>query len=142
MSEVNQEPNEKNASKPSRAFLPYPTSTLSPRIVPNDLSSFKARGISQVERDLHQKLTEIRESYLAAVEHFNWNKLIYESEINFEPVVGETYHLYRIAGRYQLSMIGPAEWRQEHIGSFRLNVDRQWEPLQLGENIDPTDLFF
>ena len=108
---------------------------------PNNLSTFKARGISQVERDLHQKLTELRESYLAAVNHFNWNKLIYESEINFEPVVGEIYHLYRIGGHFQLSMIGPREWAQEHIGSFRLNVDRQWEPTELGEGVDPSDLF-
>lgn len=127
--------------KPSRAFLPYPASTLSPQIVPADLSTFKARGISQVERDLHQKLTEIREDYLAAVEHFNWNKLIYESDINFEPVVGETYHLYQIQGRFQLSMIGPTEWKQRHLGSFRLNVDRQWEPIALAENVDRSELF-
>ena len=45
-------------TKPSRAFLPYPVSTLSPPIIPNDLTSFKSRGISQVERELQQKLKE------------------------------------------------------------------------------------
>lgn len=125
----------------SRSFLPYPASTLSPRIVPTDLSSFKSRGISQVERDLQQKLVEIRETYLTAIDHFNWNKLVYESEINFEPVVGETYHLYETRGRHLLSMIGPDEWAMRHLATFRLNVDRQWLLVETGDSTDPHDLF-
>lgn len=113
--------------KPSSAYLPYPVSTLSPRIVPTDLSSFKSRGISEVERDLQQKLVQLRETYLEAIDHFNWNKLVYESEISFEPVVGETYHLYESRGRRMLSMIGPDEWPMKHLASLRLNVDRQWQ---------------
>lgn len=128
-------------SKVSRSFLPYPASTLSPRIVPTDLSSFKSRGISQVERELQQKLLEIRESYLAAIDHFNWNKLVYEAEINFEPVVGETYYLYESRGRHLLSMIGPGEWSMRHIGSFRLNVDRQWLLVETSPDVDPRELF-
>ncbi|MGB6221078.1 DUF2452 domain-containing protein [Haloferula sp.] len=125
----------------SRAFLPYPTSTLSPRIVPTDLSTFKSRGISQVERDLQQKLVEIRETYLAAIDHFNWNKLVYEAEINFEPVVGETYHLYESRGRRLLSMIGPSEWAMRHLATFRLNVDRQWLIVETSPEIDTQQLF-
>lgn len=126
---------------PSRSFLPYPTSTLSPPIVPTDLSGFKARGISEVERDLQQKLVEIREEYLAAIDHFNWNKLVYEAEINFEPVVGETYHLYQTGGRRLLSMIGPKEWSMRHLATFRLNVDRQWLLVEKPDDIDPRELF-
>lgn len=125
----------------SRAFLPYPSSTLSPRIVPTDLSTFKSRGISQVERDLQQKLVELRETYLAAIDHFNWNKLVYEAEINFEPVVGETYHLYESRGRRLLSMIGPGEWAMSHLATFRLNVDRQWLIVETSPEIDPQQLF-
>ncbi len=108
------------------AFLPYPVSTLSPKIVPNDLSTFKSRGISQVERDLQQKLIQMREEYVATIEHFNWNKLVYEADINFEPIVGETYHLYEIRGKKILSMIAPDQWPHPHLASFRLNLDRQW----------------
>jgi len=50
------------------AFMPYPVSTLSPKIIPNDLSTFKSRGISQVERDLQQKLIQMREEYIATIE--------------------------------------------------------------------------
>ncbi len=130
------------SAEPSRAFLPYPVSTLSPPIVPNDLTSFKTRGISQVERDLQQKLTEIREDYLRAIDHFNWNKLVYEAEIHFEPVVGESYHLYEMSGgRRALSMISPDQWAHRHLATVRLNFDRQWLVVETGEGIEPAKLF-
>jgi hypothetical protein len=128
-------------SKPSAAFLPYPVSTLSPPIIPNDLSSFKSRGISQVERELRQKLEEIRESYLRTIDHFNWNKLVYEADIGFEPVVGETYHVYELGGRRLLSMIGPDQWSEKHLATVRLNVDRQWKIEKTGPGVDSRDLF-
>lgn len=127
--------------KPSGAFLPYPTSTLSPAIVPNDLTSFKSRGVSQVERDLQQKLLEIREQYMTAITHFNWNKLAYEADINFEPVVGQTYYLYNARGRNLLSMIAPEQWYQKHLATIRLNVDRQFELVTTGDGVDEQELF-
>jgi hypothetical protein len=128
-------------SKPSQAFLPYPISTLSPPIIPNDLTSFKSRGISQVERDLQQKLKEIRETYLATIDHFNWNKLVYEADIQFEPIIGGIYHLYEMRGRKMLSMIAPDEWPQKHLATVRLNMDRQWKIVETGSGIDSRELF-
>ena len=128
-------------AKPSRAFLPYPVSTLSPQIVPNDLTSFKSRGISEVERDLQQKLQEIREIYLQTIDHFNWNKMVYEADIQFEPIVGQTYHLYEMRGRRLLSMISPLEWSQKHLATVRLNVDRQWKIVETGSQVDSRELF-
>lgn len=128
-------------TKPSRAFLPYPVSTLSPPIVPNDLTSFKSRGISEVERDLQQKLQEIREIYLKTIDHFNWNKLVYEADIQFEPIVGQTYHLYEMRGRRMLSMISPEQWSHKHLATVRLNVDRQWKIVETGAQVDSRELF-
>ena len=118
------------------AFLPYPASRLAPRIVPQDLTSFKTRGISRVERELQQELVELRERYLAVIDAFNWNKLIYESRIGFEPVIGETYHLYAMRDGYQLSMIEPQQWHQKWIGSFRLNADGRWQVEDIAEDFD------
>lgn len=130
-----------SSEKISQAFMPYPVSTLSPRIVPTDLSSFKSRGISEVERELQQKLTEIRETYLAAIDHFNWNKLIYEADINFEPIIGQTYHLYEVRGRKLLSMISPEQWHHKHLATVRLNVDRQWKLEVISDEINQQALF-
>ena len=127
--------------KPGRAFLPYPSSTLSPAIVPTDLSTFKSRGISQVERDLKLKLERIRDEYAATISHFNWNKLAYEADLNFEPVIGQTYHLYESRGRKMLSMIPPAQWHLKHLASLTLNVDRQFELIEVGVGVDEEELF-
>ena len=111
------------------AFLPYPVSTLSPRIIPNDLTSFKSKGISEIERVTQQKLIELKQEYDRVVEEFNWNKIVSEAKFNFEPIVGETYYLYEIRGKNVLSMIKPEEWDQKHLGSFKLSVDKGWEKL-------------
>ncbi len=123
------------------AFMPYPVSTLSPKIVPNDLTNFKTRGISKVERELEQKLVEMREQYIKTIDQFNWNKLIYEAEINFEPVIGQIYYLYDIRGKHTLSMISPEDWIYPALGQFRLNADQQWEIIELADNIDKERIF-
>ncbi len=123
-------------ASPSTAFLPYPASRLAPKIVPQDLTSFKSRGVGRVERELQQELVELREKYLAVMDAFNWNKLIFEAHFGFEPVTGEPYHLYEMQGRHVLSMIGPSEWRQRWIGSFRLNADCRWLPVEIAPDFD------
>ena len=111
------------------AFLPYAVSTLSPRIIPNDLTSFKSVGVSQTEKLTQEKLIELKNQYDKVVEEFNWNKMVYESEFSFEPIVGETYYLYEIRGKNVLSMIKPDEWGKKHLGSFKLSLDKLWNKV-------------
>jgi hypothetical protein len=106
------------APEPRGNYLPYPVSRLAAKIVPQDLTNFKSRGVSRVERELQQEMVEIQERYMEVIDAFNWNKLIYESQFGFEPVCGEVYHLYEVEGKRQLSMIAPEEWHQRWIGSF------------------------
>ncbi len=121
-------------------FLPYPTSTLSPKILPNDLTTFKSRGVSQVHRQFQQKLVELHEEYRQLIDQFNWNKLIYEARFGFEPTLGQTYHLYDLSGVHTLSMIEPGQWPgKKWIGSFQLQVDGQWQPQELAEDFDVQD---
>jgi hypothetical protein len=117
-------------------FLSYPTSRLGARIVPQDLTNFKSRGIGKVERELQQELVELRERYLRVIDDFNWNKLIYEAQYRFEPVIGEQYHLYAVEADYHLSMIGPEEWHQRWVGTFRLNSDARWEVVKTSPDFD------
>jgi hypothetical protein len=125
-----------DAGETRAAFLPYPASRLAAKIVPQDLTSFKTRGISRVERELQQELVELRERYLKVIDAFNWNKLIYECHMGFEPVIGEMYHLYKMPSGHQLSMIGPEQWRQKWVGSFRLNADGRWQAEDVAEDFD------
>lgn len=126
----------------SAAFLPYAVSTLSPRIVPNDLTSFKSRGVSKVQKDTAQRLAELKEQYDSIVNEFNWNKLVYESDFRFEPVIGEVYHLYWADATHSgvaLSMVSPGEWAKEHIASLQLGFDGRWIPQEVAEGFDLQD---
>ncbi|MEM1157036.1 MAG: DUF2452 domain-containing protein [Verrucomicrobiota bacterium] len=114
------------------AYMPYPTSTLSPNITPPDLSSFKSRNITEVERELSQKLDAIRQEYIDVIDAFNWNKMVYESDFSFEPVIGHEYYLYREETCFRLSMIEPQKWRgKKYVGSFRLTANGQWKPQEV-----------
>lgn len=123
-------------SAPRGNYLPYPASRLGAKIIPQDLTNFKSRGVSRVERELQQELVELREKYLQVIDAFNWNKLIYEARFGFEPVIGERYHLYEVGGQHHLSMIEPEAWHQKWIGSFRLNADGRWQVEKVAGDFD------
>lgn len=58
---------------------------------------------------------------------YNLNEVVYSSEIRFEPIVGDTYFLYKREGdKYFLSMIAPSEWKMNYICTIQLNTDGQW----------------
>lgn len=107
--------------------LTYAGSRLSAKIVPQDLTNFKTSGISNVERTTDQKIKELHQNYLQIVNEYNINKFVYESLFNFEPIIGNVYHIYYISDKYHLSMIEPNDWHHTWIGSFRLITNGQWQ---------------
>lgn len=126
----------------SAAFLPYAVSTLSPRIVPNDLTHFKSRGVSKVQKDTAQRLAELKAQYETILDEFHWNKLVYESDFGFEPVIGETYHLYwkdRTRASMTLSMVEPGQWAKEHVATLQLGFDGRWLVQAVAEDFDLRD---
>ena len=108
------------------AYLSYPISTLSPPIFKNDLSPFKCDGLSRVERETEQKFLALKSEYEKLIEEYEWNRVVYSAEMNFEPLVGQTYHLYEIRDKNVLSLIKPNEWQYKHLGSFNLSFDKHW----------------
>jgi len=101
-------------------------------IIEFDGISWKKLGITDVQREFDDRLDDIRKKYDELQEEFYWNKLVYESEIRFEPRIGVIYHLYEKSnGDKFLSLIAPNEWHMECIGSFKLKYNRKWEKVQL-----------
>jgi len=74
-------------------------------------------------------IDELRKEYESLLEEYEWNKIIYESDLRFEPVVGEIYHLYQNDGKKFISLIGPGEWDKEYLGTFKFGHDLKWEKL-------------
>lgn len=111
-------------------LLPYASNVGAPVILPDNIDDWKLRGVHKVNKQIETKFLELKEEYLKLVEEFQWNELVYQSKFSYEPVIGETYHLYvGNDGNPFLSLISPNEWDKEHIGSFRLNSEQKWIKL-------------
>ncbi len=118
------------------SVLPYATTVGAPAIRMDDVVSWKSRGISNVNKQFENKFNELKEQYLHLMQEYEWNELVYNSKFSFEPVIGETYHLYLgDDGINFLSLIGPKEWNKEHIGTFKLNSDKKWVLLNQKESV-------
>ncbi|KAF5290926.1 hypothetical protein FQA39_LY14532 [Lamprigera yunnana] len=62
------------------------------------------------------------------------NQDLHHVSCNFVKVPGNTYHLYKKPDDLQyFSMLSPEEWQNsphQYLGSFRLEYDRSWTPIQ------------
>ena len=109
------------------SLLSYPTNVGAPVIQIDNLVSWKSRGISNVNKQFENKFNELKVQYENLMKEFENNELVYNANFSFEPVIGETYHLYRGDDGFNfLSLISPAEWNKEHLGAFQLNSDKKW----------------
>lgn len=109
------------------AIKPYGTNVGAPAIISTDTTAWKNRSISKVNHKIQAKYLELKAEYENMMLEYEYNKLIFDAKFSFEPVIGETYHLYlRENGEYFLSMIAPHECNFNTIGSFYLNVDQVW----------------
>jgi hypothetical protein len=113
------------------SLLSYPTNVGAPVIHIDNLVSWKSRGISTVNKQFENKFNELKVQYDNLMKEFENNELVYNANFSFEPVIGETYHLYRGEDGYNfLSLISPAEWNKEHLGTFQLNSDKKWIAIE------------
>jgi hypothetical protein len=111
-------------------LLPYATNIGAPVIKPDNLSSWKNEKIFKTNKYFNKKYEEIKEQYQKLVEEFEWNDLVYNSNYNFQPIIGEKYHLYRRNnGEYFLSLIEPNSWKQEYVGTFEMDSDNKWKKI-------------
>ncbi len=111
-------------------LLPYATNVGAPAIKMDDVVSWKNRGIRNVNREFENKFNELKSQYQNLMSEYKWNELVYSARFSFEPVVGETYHLYSgDDGINFLSLISPEEWNKKALGTFKLNSDKKWVAL-------------
>lgn len=105
----------------------YPTTVGSQSFEPIIVD--KSDGI-KADKYFSSRLSELKKEYESLVNEYSDTKLVYESEYSFQPVVGETYHLYqRECGKVFLSIISPDEWNKKYIGSYTLLNNGVWEKL-------------
>ena len=121
--------------------LPYPHTIGSAVISPFDKKGIIGSSLATVEEQAEMQLNEIREQLELLLkqarnikERVAFSQRVYEADLNFVPVIGETYHMYeKQDGSYIISMIAPWEWKKipykSFTGSIKLLADRTWYPV-------------
>lgn len=108
-------------------LLPYGSNVGAPSIKIENIEGWKNSKVIKVNKEFNNRYESLKKQYDELVEEFKWNEIVYNSKFNFEPIVGETYHLYYGQnGSTFLSLVEPNQWNREHIGSFTLNYDNKW----------------
>ena len=82
----------------------------------------------KVNKHFQSQFEELKGEYTKLVEEYNWTSLVYGSRYSFQPIVGETYHLYKEDDLF-LSIIEPHQWDKEHVGSFKLLTNGKWDKV-------------
>ena len=114
------------------ALIPYATNVGAPVITTTDTIAWKNRSITKINHKVAAKYLELKDEYDRMLQEFEYNQLIFQATFNFEPIIGEVYHLYkRENGASFLSMIAPGECNFDWLGSFYLNADQIWEKIEL-----------
>ena len=112
------------------ALKPYATSVGAPVITPTDTTAWKNRSINKVNHKIKTKYLELKAEYERMMQEFEYNNLILNANFSFEPIIGETYHLYlNKKEEHFLSLIAPEHCNFNYVGSFILNADQIWEKV-------------
>ncbi len=105
----------------------YPTDLGAPAFQPLQIDKSDSK---KANKYFSSQLSELKDKYNQLKEEYEWTAQVYESEYNFQPILGEVYHLYsKNNGCKFLSLISPSEWNQQHIGSFKLLNNGNWKKL-------------
>ena len=111
-------------------LLPYGSNIGAPSIKLENIGGWKQKNVEKVNKKIIQKYNELNDEFQRLVEEYKINQLVYGAKFNFEPVIGEIYHLYSGKnGINFLSLISPSEWEQHYLGSFKLDSENKWEKI-------------
>jgi len=100
-------------------------------IKPVDIESWKGKIEPEFKKYFQERYNHLIRQYEELVDEFNINKLVYESNMSFKPLIGHTYYLYeREDGSRFISILSQAEtgW-VGYIGAFRLKSQYTWEKV-------------
>ncbi|MDT0558832.1 DUF2452 domain-containing protein [Ichthyenterobacterium sp. W332] len=113
------------------AFLkPFASDLGAPQISMPDTLSWKQNQMHAVNHKLKAKYEELKSAYEEMIENYEYNQLLFNAKFNIEPIVGETYHLYKNSKQESfLSIIEPEACNFDYLGSFKLTADKLWEKI-------------
>ncbi len=121
-------------------LLPYPHTVGSPAFAPTKQGVIRSTALKVMEEQCDMQMQQIKEQITLLAkqaeslrDRIEISKMIYQSAMGFQPIVGHVYHLYaRTEGEFVLSMIGPDEWGRKvpftfYAASAKLLSDHTWQ---------------
>jgi hypothetical protein len=127
-------------------LLPYAHTVGGALVKPIDRGKVKGRAVAAMYKQADSQLAQIRQQVELLAqqakriqERMVISEQIYLAEMNFEPLVGSVYHLYRRKDdSLVLSMVSPQEWGSNppyrFVATVELLSDHTWEVLEGGSD--------
>jgi hypothetical protein len=107
--------------------LTYASNVGAPAIKLDDVTGWKKNQANKLNQTFSKRYDELKAEFEKLIDEVNWNEMVYKSEYNFIPTIGQTYHLYiRDNDTMFLSLIEPTSWNKKHIGTFQLDSLQKW----------------
>ncbi|MEI7586546.1 DUF2452 domain-containing protein [Runella sp.] len=116
-------------------------------IKPEDMGKAKGKAVlamrQQTERQLnqiYQQMATLAQQAKELRQRVDVSERIYAAQMNFEPVLNETYYVYeKEDGRDVLSMVAPQEWGRSYkysryIAKVIMLADHTWH-VEYNENV-------
>jgi hypothetical protein len=134
-------PIDKDKVAENPGLLPYAHTVGSAIIRPIDKGRVKGLAMSAMYEQTNRQLDQIRKQVELLMEQaksihdrVEISERIYQADMNFRPVYGQTYYVYQRAdGKDLLSMVAPDEWGAKmpysYVATVRLLGDSTWEIL-------------
>ena len=116
-----------------------------------EIDEWKPEQSMTVKTHFTEKFKELKQAFDELIEDFNWNKVIYESEMLTKPIIGNEYHLYQRMddnengnGRF-MSLISKEEWEDldkwkiSYIGTFKQDSRQKWIHIKMADRYEEID---
>jgi len=96
-------------------LLPYASQASGPVIKIPNVDAFKQKGVEKVSKQLQTELEELQGKIKKFVKSASDTQRVYTAKFKFEPLVGETYFLYKGDKEDYLSLIPPEQWKKSSL---------------------------
>lgn len=125
------------------SVLPYAASVAGAIIKPTEEGMIRHKALTAMEEQTNMQLDQIRKQIeLLALQAQEIQKrkelslMIYKAKLNFQPVIGQVYHLYEKKDEsIFISMISPQEWGrsapyERFVAKVKLLADHTWTEVE------------
>jgi hypothetical protein len=134
-------PIDKDKVAENPGLLPYPHHVGGIVVKPEDTGKIKSRALTAMREQTTIQMHQIQKQVELLMQQANdlkervdISEKIYLADLSFEPIIGQTYHLYIKQEVYKLLLIGPEDWGKlpttlQYVGTVKMLGDHTWDVL-------------